>query len=86
MGAYNVVRFRVKPGCEQRFIDAHKKARPAFKGRASILRRTTRARFTLALASEVTASWIKPTVTGVFIVRRKLIRLGRHWKWPAGHV
>ena len=32
MGAYNVVRFRVKPGCEQRFIDAHKKARPAFKG------------------------------------------------------
>jgi hypothetical protein len=32
MGAYNVVRFRVKPGCEQRFIDAHKKAMPAFKG------------------------------------------------------
>jgi hypothetical protein len=32
MGAYNVVRFRVKPGCEQRFIDAHKKAKPAFKG------------------------------------------------------
>ena len=32
MGAYNVVRFRVKPGYEQRFIDAHKKAKPAFKG------------------------------------------------------
>ena len=32
MGAYNVVRFRVKPGCEQGFIDAHKKAKPAFKG------------------------------------------------------
>lgn len=32
MGAYNVVRFRVKPGCEQAFIDAHKKAKPAFKG------------------------------------------------------
>ena len=32
MGAYNVVRFRVKPGCEQAFIDAHKTAKPAFKG------------------------------------------------------
>ena len=32
MTAYNVVRFRVKPGCEQQFIDAHKQARPAFKG------------------------------------------------------
>jgi hypothetical protein len=32
MGAYNVVRFRVKPGCEQQFIDAHKRAKPEFKG------------------------------------------------------
>jgi hypothetical protein len=32
MTAYNVVRFRVKPGREQQFIDAHKQARPAFKG------------------------------------------------------
>lgn len=32
MTAYNIVRFRVKPGCEQRFIDAHKSANPAFKG------------------------------------------------------
>ena len=32
MTAYNVVRFRVKPGCEQAFIDAHKQAKPAFKG------------------------------------------------------
>jgi len=32
MTAFNVVRFRVKPGHEQRFIDAHRKARPAFKG------------------------------------------------------
>jgi hypothetical protein len=32
MTAYNVVRFRVKPGCEQQFIDAHKRARPGFKG------------------------------------------------------
>ena len=32
MTAYTVVRFRVKPGCEQQFIDAHKQARPAFKG------------------------------------------------------
>lgn len=32
MTAYNVVRFRVKPGCDQQFIDMHKNARPAFKG------------------------------------------------------
>ena len=32
MSAYNVVRFRVKPGCEQQFIDAHKSANPDFKG------------------------------------------------------
>ena len=32
MTAYNVVRFRVKPGREQQFIDAHKQARPGFKG------------------------------------------------------
>ena len=32
MTAFNVVRFKVKPGCEQQFIDAHRKARPAFKG------------------------------------------------------
>jgi hypothetical protein len=32
MTAYNIVRFRVKPGQEQHFIDAHKNARPNFKG------------------------------------------------------
>ena len=32
MTAVNVVRFRVKPGYEQQFIDAHRKARPGFKG------------------------------------------------------
>ena len=32
MTAVNVVRFRVKPGNEQRFIDAHRKMRIAFKG------------------------------------------------------
>ena len=32
MTAYNIVRFRVKPGSEQAFIDAHKQASPAFKG------------------------------------------------------
>ena len=32
MTAYNVVRFRVKPGREQHFIDAHRQAKPAFKG------------------------------------------------------
>ena len=32
MTAMNVVRFRVKPGCEQKFIDAHRAMRPKFKG------------------------------------------------------
>lgn len=32
MTAYNLVRFRVKPGSEQAFIDAHKAVKPAFKG------------------------------------------------------
>jgi hypothetical protein len=32
MTAFNVVRFRVKPGNEQRFIDEHRKMRPSFKG------------------------------------------------------
>jgi heme-degrading monooxygenase HmoA len=32
MTAYNVVRFRVKPGREEHFIAAHKDARTAFKG------------------------------------------------------
>ena len=32
MTAMNVVRFRVKPGCEQKFIDAHRGVGPNFKG------------------------------------------------------
>lgn len=32
MTAFNIVRFRVKPGHEQAFIDAHRAARPGFKG------------------------------------------------------
>jgi hypothetical protein len=32
MAAFNVVRFRVKPGNEQQFIDAHRNMRPEFKG------------------------------------------------------
>jgi hypothetical protein len=32
MTAYNTVRFRVKPGSEQAFIDAHKNASRAFQG------------------------------------------------------
>jgi hypothetical protein len=32
MSAINVVRFRVKPGREQDFIEAHKRADPNFKG------------------------------------------------------
>jgi hypothetical protein len=32
MAAFNVVRFRVKPGYEQQFVDAHRKARLGAKG------------------------------------------------------
>jgi hypothetical protein len=32
VSAFNVVRFRVKPGAEQQFIDAHRKMKPSFKG------------------------------------------------------
>jgi hypothetical protein len=32
MTAFNIVRFRVKPGREQAFIDAHRRADPNFKG------------------------------------------------------
>jgi quinol monooxygenase YgiN len=32
MAVFNVVRFRVAPGNEQRFIDAHREARFAFEG------------------------------------------------------
>lgn len=32
MTAYNVVRFRVKPGRDKEFIDLHRNAKPNFKG------------------------------------------------------
>lgn len=32
MTAFNVVRVRVKPGCEEPFLDAHRNARPDLKG------------------------------------------------------
>ncbi len=32
MTAFNVVRFRVKPGMEDKFIDYHRQAKPGFKG------------------------------------------------------
>ncbi len=32
MTAFNIVRFRVKPGAEQRFLDVHRKMKPNFKG------------------------------------------------------
>ena len=32
MTAFNVVRFKVKPGNEQRFVEAHRVAKPEFKG------------------------------------------------------
>lgn len=30
--AFNIVRFRVKPGRQQAFLDAHRRADPTFKG------------------------------------------------------
>jgi Antibiotic biosynthesis monooxygenase len=32
VSTFNVVRFRVKPGAEQRFVDAHRNMKPNFKG------------------------------------------------------
>ena len=32
MTAFNVVRFRVRPGYEQKFVDVHRSMRPSFKG------------------------------------------------------
>ena len=32
MTAFNIVRFRVQPGREDAFVDAHRRAQPAFKG------------------------------------------------------
>ena len=32
MAAFNVVRFRVRPGEEEQFIDMHRKMKPEFKG------------------------------------------------------
>ena len=32
MTAFNIVRFRVKPGREQEFVEAHRKADPKYKG------------------------------------------------------
>jgi len=32
MTAFNIVRFRVKPGREQEFVDAHRRADAVFKG------------------------------------------------------
>ena len=32
MTAFNVVRFTVKPGCEDAFVEAHRSMRPALKG------------------------------------------------------
>jgi hypothetical protein len=32
MSAFNIVKFRVKPGCEQQLIDAHRGVREGLKG------------------------------------------------------
>ena len=40
MTAFNIVRFRVKPGCDQEFLDAHKKVAATWPGllRANIIK------------------------------------------------
>jgi hypothetical protein len=41
MTAFNIVRFKVQPGQQDTFIEAHRKARPNFKGfRGGVLVRT----------------------------------------------
>lgn len=41
MTAFNIVRFRVQPGQQEHFIEAHRKARPNFKGfRGGVLVKT----------------------------------------------
>jgi hypothetical protein len=41
MPAFNIVRFRVKPGREQEFLDAHRKAKANFSGsRQTVMIRT----------------------------------------------
>ena len=45
MTAYNIVRFRVKPGHDEAFIQAHRRADPTFKGflRGSLVKTGERA-------------------------------------------
>ncbi len=41
MTAFNIVRFRVQPGQQEHFIEAHRRARPNFKGfRGGVLVKT----------------------------------------------
>ncbi len=41
MTAFNIVRFKVQPGQQEHFIEAHRKARPNFKGfRGGVLVKT----------------------------------------------
>jgi hypothetical protein len=41
MTAFNIVRFKVQPGQQEHFIEAHRKARPNFKGfRGGVLIKT----------------------------------------------
>ena len=41
MTAFNIVRFKVQPGQQERFIEAHRKARPNFEGfRGGVLVKT----------------------------------------------
>ena len=45
MTAFNIVRFRVKPGREEAFVEAHRRADPTFKGflRGSLVKTGERA-------------------------------------------
>src|SRR5581483_3993185 len=55
MTAFNVVRFRVKPGREQDFLDAHRKAEASWPGleRASMIKTGDRAYCVIAQWSDV---------------------------------
>ena len=38
MTAFNVVRFRVKPGHDEAFVEAHRRAKPGLKGAPGVAR------------------------------------------------
>ena len=58
MTAFNIVRFRVKPGHERKFIAAHRSLKPGFKGfRGGVLVRTGEHTFCIVGEWETTNDW-----------------------------